>query len=113
MRHIPMNSFPWYPRGKISSKFHQSGTPVTSVFSPKNSGSPGFPGGSVVKNLPANAGDVGLIPQGRSHMLRDSKACPPQLLRLHTLEPQLCNKRNHQDEKPAHYNKRAVPSHCN
>ena len=22
----------------------------------------GFPGGSVVKNLPANAGDVGLIP---------------------------------------------------
>ena len=27
----------------------------------------GFPGGSVVKNLPANAGDVGLIPElGRS-----------------------------------------------
>ena len=27
----------------------------------------GFPGGSVVRNLPANAGDVGLIPQwGRS-----------------------------------------------
>ena len=27
----------------------------------------GFPGGSVVKNLPANAGDVGLIPGlGRS-----------------------------------------------
>ena len=27
----------------------------------------GFPGGSVVKNLPANAGDVGLIPgSGRS-----------------------------------------------
>ena len=29
----------------------------------------GFPGGSVVKNLPANAGDTGLIPgPGRSHM---------------------------------------------
>ena len=29
----------------------------------------GFPGGSVVKNPPANAGDVGLIPDlGRSHM---------------------------------------------
>ena len=29
----------------------------------------GFPGGSVVKNPPANAGDTGLIPgQGRSHM---------------------------------------------
>ena len=27
----------------------------------------GFPGGSVVKNLPANAGDLGLIPwSGRS-----------------------------------------------
>ena len=27
----------------------------------------GFPGGSMVKNLPANAGDVGLIPElGRS-----------------------------------------------
>ena len=30
----------------------------------------GFPGGAVVKNLPANAGDTGLIPgPGRSHML--------------------------------------------
>ena len=29
----------------------------------------GFPGGSVVKNLLANAGDMGLIPDlGRSHM---------------------------------------------
>ena len=31
--------------------------------------SQGFPGGSVVKNPPANAGDTGLIPGlGRSHM---------------------------------------------
>ena len=30
----------------------------------------GFPGGTVVKNLPANAGDMGLISgPGRSHML--------------------------------------------
>ena len=29
----------------------------------------GFPGGAVVKNLPANAGDMGLSPSpGRSHM---------------------------------------------
>ena len=29
----------------------------------------GFPGGAVVKNLPANAGDMGSIPgPGRSHM---------------------------------------------
>ena len=33
----------------------------------------GFPGGPVVKNLPANAGDVGLIPgSGRSHMPQGS-----------------------------------------
>ena len=31
---------------------------------------PGFPGGSVVKNPPCDAGDMGLIPDpGRSHML--------------------------------------------
>ena len=34
----------------------------------------GFPGGSVVKNLLANAGDVGSVPgQGRSHMLGASE----------------------------------------
>ena len=33
----------------------------------------GFPGGAVVKNLSANAGDMGLSPgPGRSHMPRDS-----------------------------------------
>ena len=33
----------------------------------------GLPDGPVVKNLPANAGDMGLIPApGRSHMLRSS-----------------------------------------
>ena len=32
-----------------------------------------FPGGAVVKNLPANAGDTGSIPGlGRSHMLRSN-----------------------------------------
>ena len=32
-----------------------------------------FPGGTVVKNLPANAGDTGSIPgPGRSHMLQGS-----------------------------------------
>ena len=31
----------------------------------------GFPGGSLVKNLPANAGDTGSIPDlGRPHMLQ-------------------------------------------
>ena len=33
----------------------------------------GFPGGSVIKNLPASAGDTGSIPGlGRSHMLWSS-----------------------------------------
>ena len=32
-----------------------------------------FPGGTVVKNLPANAGDTGSIPgPARSHMLRSN-----------------------------------------
>ena len=33
----------------------------------------GFPGDTVVKNLPANAGDTGLSPgPGRSHMLQNN-----------------------------------------
>ena len=43
----------------------------------------GFPGGSVVKNLPASAGDVGSIPDsGRSHMSWSKKAYVSQLLSL-------------------------------
>ena len=44
----------------------------------------GFPGGAVVENLPANAGDTGSSPGlGRSHMPRSSWAREPQLLSLH------------------------------
>ena len=43
----------------------------------------GFPGGAVVENLPANAGDMGLSPGlGRSHMPRSNYAREPQLLSL-------------------------------
>ena len=43
----------------------------------------GFPGGTVVENLPANAGDTGLSPGlGRSHMPRSNYAREPQLLSL-------------------------------
>ena len=39
-----------------------------------------FPGGSVVKNLPANAGETDLVPgQGRSHMQRGNEARVTQL----------------------------------
>ena len=77
-----------------------------------------FPGSAVVKNLPANAGDTGLSPGlGRSHMPRSTSACVPQLLSLHSracepqllkpmsLEPVLCNKRSHRNEKPTHCKK--------
>ena len=43
----------------------------------------GFPSGSVIKNLPANAGDTGLIHDlGRFHMPGGSSAHAPQLLSL-------------------------------
>ena len=43
----------------------------------------GFPGGAVVENLPANAGDTGSSPGlGGSHMPRSGWAREPQLLSL-------------------------------
>ena len=81
-------------------------------------GNLGFPGGAVVKNPPANAGDMGLSPgPGRSHMPWNnearvpqllslgSRACVPQLLKPTRLDPELCNKRSHRNEKPMHCNK--------
>ena len=44
------------------------GSELDSVFHVKDRGE-GFPGGAVVENLPANAGDTGSSPGlGRSHM---------------------------------------------
>ena len=37
----------------------------------------GFPGGSMVKNLPANAEDMGLIPELRGY-LEEGNRNPPQ-----------------------------------
>ena len=43
----------------------------------------GFPGGAVVENLPANAGDTGSSPGlGRPHMPRSNWTREPQLLSL-------------------------------
>ena len=77
----------------------------------------GFPGGPVVKNPPANAGDTGSSPgPGRSHVPQSNSACAPQLLSLRSrahepqllkpacLEPVLHNKRSHRNEKPTHHN---------
>ena len=68
-----------------------------------------FPGGSLVKNPPANAGDTGSVPGlGRFHMPRSNEASAPQLLSPGpgaqelqllspcVLEPVLCKKRGHQ-----------------
>ena len=77
----------------------------------------GFPGGTVVENPPANAGNTGSSPgPGRSHMPRSNSARAPQLLSLCSrahepqllkpalLEPVLHNERSHRSEKPAHCN---------
>ena len=46
----------------------------------------GFPGGPVVKNLPANSGDTDSIPSpGRFHVLRGNQAYVPKL-------PSLCSR---------------------
>ena len=83
-----------------------------------------FPGGTVVKNPPATAGNVGSSSgPGRSHMPWSNEARAPQLLSLCPrackpqllspsattteathLEPMLHNKRSHRNEKPAHRN---------
>ena len=68
-------------------------------------GSWDFPGGAVVKNLPANSGDTGSSPgPGRSHVPQRDKTHVPQLLKPARLEPVLRNKRSHRNEKTAHRN---------
>ena len=55
-------------------------------------GERGFPGGAVVGNPPANAGDMGSGPgPGRSHVPRSNWVRAPQLLSLRSgaREPQL------------------------
>ena len=50
----------------------------------KNFSALGFPGGTVVKNLPANAGNTGSGPDaGRSHKPQSNEALVPQLLSPH------------------------------
>ena len=56
----------------------------------------GFPGGAVVKNLPANAGDTSSSHDlERSHMLPSNQAHAPRLLSLYSRahEPQLLSPR--------------------
>ena len=62
-----------------------------------------FPGGEVDKNTPANAGDMSSIPgPGRLHMPQSNYASVPQLPKPVHLEPVLCTKRRHHNEKSMH-----------
>ena len=66
-------------RGEREEEREGDGSALDSFFK-KNQG---FPGGVVVENLPANAGDTGSSPGlGRSHMPRSNWAREPQLLSL-------------------------------
>ena len=65
-----------------------------------------FPGGPVIKNLPANAGNAVSTPgAGRFYMPCGNEACVPQLLNPHTLELVFHNKRKHLNERSAHHSK--------
>ena len=84
----------------------------------------GFPGGSVVKNLPASAGDMGsILCPGKSHLPSSNQPHAPQLLssrsRAHTPQllkpahPKVCAPQREQPrhkERPAHRNYKAAPS---
>ena len=88
-----------------------------------------FPDGSVVKNLPVNAGDTSLISgPWRSHKQLSYTAHAPQLLSLgaaaaepmystdwslHTPEPVLPNKGGLCNERPSNHSERVAPTHCN
>ena len=59
----------------------------------------GFPGGAVVENLPANAGDVGSSPGlGGSHVPRSNWAREPRLLSLRVWS--LCSAMKGNDRGP-------------
>ena len=70
----------------------------------------GFPGGAVVKNLPANAGDTGSSPGlGRSHMPGSDRARETQLLSLRVWS--LCSATGEATtvERPAHHDEEWPP----
>ena len=60
----------------------------------------------MVRNPRAHAGNTDLIPApGRFHMLWGNEAHELQLPKPRILEPVLCNKGSHHDEKPARRNR--------
>ena len=60
-----------------------------------------LPGGLVVKNLPANAGDMDSIPGlGRPHVPQGNSLCTTT---TEALEPVLCSNGSRHNEKPMHH----------
>ena len=83
----------------------------------------GFPGGSVVKNLPTNAGDLGSIPdledptcqgatkpESHNNLARALEPGSHKYWSQWTPEPVLSDKRSHGSEKPEHSNWRGAPT---
>ena len=69
----------------------------------------GFPGGSVIKSPPANAGDRGSIPDpGRSHMTCGTTKPMHDNSWAWAVQLMLYNKRRHHNEKPEHHNQRVA-----
>ena len=74
--------------GRLAASCRQKSPSQGSTSSPGDgigvkTKTPGFPGGTVVENPPANAGDTGSSPGlGRSHMSWSGWAHKPQLLSL-------------------------------
>ena len=64
---------------KTTMRYHLK--PVRMAIIKKSTNNRDFPGGTVVKNPPAKAGDTGSsLSPGRSHMLQSNYAREPQLL---------------------------------
>ena len=100
----------------VSENSHPNGVPSSISQSPR-----GFPGGSVVKNLPGNAGDTHRfdprsrkIPHAPEQLSSyattielvtpESHLLSPHAATTEVLEPVLRSKRRHCSEKPAHGN---------
>ena len=74
----------------------------------------GFPGVSVVKKPSVNAGNTSSIPGPvRSHVPRATKPVHYNHWSPHALEPVLCNKRSHRNEKPVHSRQLEKSPHSN
>ena len=90
--------------GTVKKRVNAAGLGFLSLEGPAYKiGSWDFPGGAVVKNLPANSGDTGSSPgPGRSHVPQRDKTHVPQLLspRATTTEARAPRARAPQQEKP-------------